>query len=106
MVNTSICYRELFLHAKLGFKVVCGISSTYSIYRQLSSVLLVERKLLPGVCAMPHKYFSIFCKHIYGYVLPSATEKLRLQKGDITRMERVCLSYFSSSLCLNERVEL
>lgn len=26
-VNTSICYGELLLHAKLGFKVVYGISS-------------------------------------------------------------------------------
>lgn len=47
---------------------------------------------------MPRKYFSSSCKHIYGYVLPSATEKLRLQKGDLTRVERVCLGCFSSSL--------
>lgn len=47
---------------------------------------------------MPRKYFSGSCKHIYGYVLPSATEKLRLQKDDLTRVERVCLGCFSSSL--------
>lgn len=47
---------------------------------------------------MPRKYFSGSSKHIYGYVLPSATEKLRLQKGDLTRLERICLGCFSSSL--------
>lgn len=49
-------------------------------------------------CAVPRKYFSGSRKHIYGYVLPSATEKLRLQKGDLTRVERVCLGCFPSSL--------
>lgn len=93
------------MHAKLEFKVVYGISSTYNICRQLSSVLLAERKLLLGARATPRKYFSIFCKHNYGYVLPSATEKLR-QKGDLTRMDRACLSYFSSSLCLNICTEI
>lgn len=106
MVNASICHQELLLHAKLEFKVVYGISYTYNICRQLSSVLLVERKLLLGAHATPRKYFSIFCKHIYGYVLPSATKKLRLQKGDLTRMERACLSYFSSRLCLNVCMEI
>lgn len=89
------------MRVKLEFKAVYGISSTRNICRQLSSVFLVERKLLSGVRAVPHKYCSVFCKHIYGSVLPSVTEKLRLQKGNLTRMERVCFSYLSSSLHLN-----
>lgn len=42
-----------------------------------------------GARAAPRKFFGIFCRHIYGYVLPSATERLGLQKGDLTRGERV-----------------
>lgn len=94
------------MHTKLEFKVVYGTSSTYNICRQLSSVFLVERRLLLGACAVPRKYFSIFCKHICDCVLPSAMEKLRLQKGDLTRIERICLSYFSSHLGLNVFMEL
>lgn len=78
---------------KLEFKEVYGISSAYNICRQLSSVFLVGRKLLLGARAMPHKYFIFFYKHIYGYVLPSATEKLRPYKSDLTRMESVLVTF-------------